>query len=118
MAADLRGGLADELLVDAADDHLGRLRDLELDPVGGLQLIGWENPSDSSSALPCALRAVADALDLQSLLEAVGDALDHVRDQAAGQAVQGAVLAAIGRAGDGQDAVVDLDLHVAVERPG
>ena len=46
--------------------------------------------------------AVADALDLEALLEAVGDALDHVRDQAAGQPVQGAVLAAVGRALDGQ----------------
>ena len=52
------------------------------------------------------LGAVADALDLEALLEAVGDALDHVRDQAAGQPVQGAVLAAVGRALDGQGAVV------------
>ena len=53
------------------------------------------------------LGAVADALDLEAPLEAVGDALDHVRDQAAREAVQGAVLAAVGRALDGQGAVVD-----------
>ena len=36
--------------------------------------------------------AETDALDFQALLEALGDALDHVRDQAAGEPVQGPVL--------------------------
>ena len=63
--------------------------------------------------------AVADALDLQALLEAVGDALDHVRDQAAGEAVQGAVLAAVGRAAATVSAPVGLlDLHLGRERLG
>ena len=44
--------------------------------------------------------AIADALDLEALLEALRDALDHVRDQRARQAVQRAILAALGRAGD------------------
>ena len=48
------------------------------------------------------LRAVADALDLEALLVAVGDALDHVGHQRAGEAVQRAVLAAVGRARDEQ----------------
>ncbi len=47
--------------------------------------------------------AVADALDLEALLEAVGDALDHVRDERAREPVQRAVLAAVGRAGDDAD---------------
>ena len=38
---------------------------------------------------------VADADDLEVLGEAVGDAEDHVVDQAAGQAVQGPVLALV-----------------------
>ena len=46
------------------------------------------------------LGAVADALDLEALLEAGGHALDHVRDERARQAVQGTVLAAVGRARD------------------
>ena len=46
------------------------------------------------------LGAVADALDLEALLEAVGDALDHVGDERARQPVQRAVLAAVGRARD------------------
>src|SRR5262249_25376136 len=56
-------------------------------------------------------RAIADALDLETLLEAVGDALHHVRDQRARQAVQRAVLAALGRARDRDRAVVLRDLH-------
>jgi len=42
------------------------------------------------------LRAVADALDLESLFEAVGDPLDHVRDERPGEPVQGPMLAAVG----------------------
>src|SRR5665811_1142935 len=34
--ADVRGNLPDQLLVDPPHDDLGRLRDLELDPLGGL----------------------------------------------------------------------------------
>ena len=55
--------------------------------------------------------AVADALDLEALLEAVGDAFDHVRDQRARQAVQRAILAALGRARDRDHALVLRDLH-------
>ena len=61
------------------------------------------------------LRAVADALDLEPLLEAVGDALDHVRDERAREAVQRAVLAAVGRARDDELVVVLLDRDVAVD---
>ena len=45
-------------------------------------------------------RAIADALDLEVLLEALRDALDHVRDQRAREPVERAVLAALGRPGD------------------
>src|SRR3954468_8071644 len=38
--ADARGGLADQLLVDPADHDLGRLRDLELDALGGFDRHG------------------------------------------------------------------------------
>ena len=41
--------------------------------------------------------AVADADDLETLLEAVGDALDHVGDERPREPVQRAVLAAVGR---------------------
>ena len=55
--------------------------------------------------------AVADALDLEALLEALGDALDHVRDQRARQAVQRAVLAAVGRPRDARRRLLLRDRH-------
>ncbi len=58
------------------------------------------------------LGAVADPLDLEALLEALGDPLDHVGDQAPGQPVQGPVLAAIGGPGHGQRAIRLLDTHL------
>ena len=57
--------------------------------------------------------AVADALDLESLRVALGDAVDHVEDQAAREAVERAVLAAVGRPGDDQLGVLLLDGDVA-----
>ena len=101
-----------------ADHHLGRLRDLELDPLGRLDRDRVGVAERHLEGLALELGAVADALDLEAALVALGDALDHVRDQAAGEAVQGAVLAAVGRALDVDGAVVDGDLHVADEGLG
>src|SRR5262249_27380646 len=64
-------------------------------------------------ALALEVGAVADSLDLEAPLEAVGDADHHVRDQAPGQTVQGAMLAAVGGPVDGEGAVVDRHLHLA-----
>jgi hypothetical protein len=58
---------------------------------------GWENPTCELQVGALELRAVADALDLEVLLEALRDTLDHVRDERPRQAVQRAVLAALGR---------------------
>src|ERR1700710_669103 len=55
--------------------------------------------------------AIADALDLEALLEALSDALDHVRDQSARRAVQLTVGGALGRTAHGDRAVLLLDLH-------
>src|SRR4051812_22499665 len=55
--------------------------------------------------------AVADALDLEALLEALRDPLDHVRDQRARETVQRAILAALGRTGHGDRALLLRDLH-------
>ena len=57
------------------------------------------------------LRAVADALDLEVLLEALRDALDHVRDERPREAVQRPILAALGRAGHDDLRLRLLDLH-------
>src|SRR4029077_20108315 len=59
-----------------------------------------------------------DPLDLQALLIARRHPLDHVRDQRAGEAVQRAMLAAIGRPGDEQLLAVLLDLYVLVDALG
>ena len=64
------------------------------------------------------LGAVADALDLQRLLVALGHPVDHVGHQRAGQAVQRAVLAAIGGALDHQLVVLLLDGDVARDALG
>src|SRR5215208_6339586 len=113
LLADDRGHLADGLLGDAAHDHAGGLRDLEVDSLGSVQLdrVRIAERQDELAALQ--LSAVADALDLQALLEAVGDALDHVRDQAAREPVQRAVLAAVGRSRHADLAVVLLDRDLA-----
>ena len=97
-------------------DDLGLLRDLELDPVGRLHGDGMGEADAQLERLALESGAVAHALDLQALLVAAGDALDHVREQAAGEPVKGAVRAAVGRALDGERAVVERDLHVAVDR--
>src|SRR4051812_17136169 len=98
--ADLGGRLADDLLVDAAHDHLRRHRHLELDALAGLDLDGVRVADLQFEVGTRERGAVADALDLEALLEAVRDALDHVRDQRARQAVQRAILAALGWARD------------------
>src|SRR5690349_1710668 len=104
--ADLRRGLADALLRDAADDDLGRRRHLEADAVRRLDADRVAEPELHLQVLALHLRAVADALDLQALLEALGDAGDHVGDQRPGQPVQRAVRSTVGRPAHGQGAVV------------
>src|SRR4029078_11052572 len=60
---------------------------------------------------PAQRGTVADALDLELLLEALRHALDHVRDQRPRQTGQRAVLTAVGRTIDSQRALVLRDLH-------
>src|SRR6185312_6761377 len=109
--AHLGGDLADRLLVDALDDHLGRGRHLERDPLRRLQHDGM-GVADVQLEVDAPQRgAIADTLDLEALREAVRDALDHVGDQRACEAVQRAVLAALGRALDGDRRVLVVNLH-------
>ena len=90
-------------------------------PAGGSTTIGCEKPSSSSIDEPAQRGAIADALDLEALLVAVRDALDHVRDERAREAVQRAVRAAVRRARDRDDALVDAHRHLVrdglLERP-
>src|SRR4051812_39993134 len=109
LLADVRGDLADQLLGDALHDHARGLGHLEGDALRRLDRhrVGVAERHLEVTALQC--RAVADALDLQRLLKAGGDALDHVGDERARQAVQRPVLAAVGRALDEQLAIGLLD---------
>src|SRR5690348_4894520 len=109
--ADLGGRLADHLLVGSLDEDLRRRRHLEGDALARLDRdrVGVADVELEVGALERG--AVADTLDLQLLLEALRDALDHVRDERPRQTVQRAVLAALGRARDDDLAVPLLDLH-------
>src|SRR5437899_1288132 len=59
---------------------------------------------------------IADAFNLETLFEALGDTFDHVSNEAAGQAVESAVLPFIVGPGyrDGLSLFIVGDLHVAV----
>ena len=75
------------------DRDVGRVGDGHADARRGLEhdLVGVADLQRHRVGL-LQLRLVADADDLELLGVAVGDPLDHVGDQAAGQAVQGAAL--------------------------
>src|SRR5947208_12319092 len=109
--AHLGGDLADLLLVNALDEHRRRIGDLEGDP---LRWLDYDRVREADVQLQVGAaqrRPVAHALQLEPFLEALRDALDHVRDQRAGQPVQCPVVAALGRTLDDEVAVVLLDLH-------
>src|SRR5690348_14391315 len=79
--ANLCGGLADGLLVGSLDDDLRRQRHLERDARARLDRDRVRVPDLELEVRALERRAVADALDLEPFLEALRDALDHVRDQ-------------------------------------
>ena len=62
----LRRGLADELLVDPPHDDLGRLRDVELDPVGRRDRDRMASSRPELQSLALKPGAVAHALDLEA----------------------------------------------------
>src|SRR3954467_12990392 len=113
LLADDGGDLADLLLGVALDDHARRLGHLELDPLRSRDLDGVRVAERELEVGALERGAVADALDLQRLGEAGGDALDHVRDQRSRQAVQRAVLGAVGRPADEELLALLDDLDVA-----
>src|SRR6266545_5465360 len=86
-AADLGGHLADPLLVDALHREPGGRVHLEADALRGLDHDRVRVAEAEHQVGALGLHPVADALDLEPLLEAVGHALDHVGHQRADQAV-------------------------------
>src|SRR5207302_3231560 len=73
--ADLGGSLADHLLVDAAHDNLRRHRHLEADALARRDAHRVRVPDLQLEVRARHRRAIADPLNLEALLEAVGDAL-------------------------------------------
>src|SRR5262249_40673128 len=111
--ADACGDLADSLLGRPAHGDARGLRHFELDARRRLDRDGVRVADRQLQVIALERSAVTDALDLEALLEAVGDPLDHVRDERAGQTVQRPMVAAIGRPRDRDRTIVLLDLHVA-----
>src|SRR5205823_4350527 len=109
--ANLRGDLADLLLRDPLDDDLGWHRHLERNALRGLDHDRVRVADIEPEVRALHRGTVADALQLEPLLETLRDALDHVRDQRPRQAVQRAIVAALGRTRHREDTVGLLDLH-------
>src|SRR5699024_3577858 len=112
------GKLAHLLLVAAVNDDLvgaGNLNGDAGDLLHG-NLVGEAQVHDQLVALLG--HTVADAVHVQLLLIALGDAHHHVVDQGPGQAVQSAVLLGVVGTGDVDDLTLLLDLHVGVELTG
>src|SRR3954471_24382180 len=85
LLADDGGDLADLLLAVALDDHARRLGHLELDALRRLDRDRVRVAERQLEVAALELGAIADALDLQRLGEAAGNALDHVRHERPGE---------------------------------
>ena len=109
MAADLSGDLTDLLLVDTLDVHVGVVGNLEGDALGSLDDHGVREAQGELEVLALLLHAVADAGELELLLEALGNANNHVVDEGAGEAVAGTGLTLVVGTGNGEDVVLDVD---------
>src|ERR1700687_3353170 len=90
-APNLRGKLADLLLVRAADDDRGRIHQFNRDAIRRLHLnrVGIADREDNAFLVHT--RLVTDALDLEFSLESLGHAFYHVGEQAAREAMQRAI---------------------------
>lgn len=71
-----------------------------------------------TSLLPSLAGTIANAVDFERLLVAIGDADDHVVQQSAGQAVQSAVLLAVVGTGNEKLSAFLLDGHARLELLG
>src|ERR1700738_470002 len=90
--ANIRGHLADLPLVRAADHEMRLLVDRDLNALGNLELDGMRFAERESNRFALELRAVANADDVQVLLETLRDAVHRVGDERASQPVQRAMI--------------------------
>src|SRR5687768_13747367 len=81
--ADLGGELADGLLVDAADQDRGLVGRLHVQAFGHVEIDIVALAELELELVALRVRTIADAGDLEGLGEALGHALDQVRDQRA-----------------------------------
>src|SRR5687768_6069000 len=86
--ADVGGDLPDHLAIGAGDRDVRLLLDRDVDPVGDVEHDRMRVAEREVDLLALQLGAVADADDVELLLEALGDAVDGVGHQAARQAVE------------------------------
>src|SRR5690606_23383654 len=113
--ANLRGNLADDLLVDAVDHDLGRLRHGNRHAFGGLIDHVVAEAKSKLQVLALHSGTVADAGDLEPALEAVLHAGHDVLDLRARHAPLGAGVLALVTRLDGDLAIVQLDQNLVVD---
>ena len=82
---DFSGHLADLLLVGTADHDAGQFRTLNIDPRGNRIFHVMTVPKLKDQILALDLRAIADAVDLEGLRKALGNAGDEVLYDRAGR---------------------------------
>ena len=117
--ADLRGGEAEQVLVDPAHRDLRLLRvHLGGDALGELEDDRVREAEGEVDVLPLHLGLEADAADLEAALVALHDALDRVLDERAGEAVEAPCDARLVRPRDRHLALVHRDRDARVEREG
>src|SRR5262245_305599 len=116
--ADIRGDLADLLLVDALDMEPGGRLDLEGDALGCLDENRMAEAEGELERGPPRLHTVTHALDLQCLLIAVGHTDHHVGDESAGQPVELAAAPLVVRPRHEQVAILSCHLDRVHDRVG
>src|SRR5690606_6331945 len=116
--ADVRGDLADLLLVDALDDQLGRLLHLQRDARGGLDGDRVAVAARPHEALALAHHAATAVLDLQRLLEALRRPGAHAVHQGPGEPVQTAHVGAVLGPAHDHLAVLEVGLDGRGDRVG
>src|ERR1019366_678732 len=114
-AADLGGDVADFLLVDAGDHDLGRLRRRDRDAFRDREVYVVAEAELQVQRLALHRGAVADAGDLQPLLEALGHARDQIGDQRARRAPHRARPLALAARLELDRALVHLGRHVVMQ---
>src|SRR6185312_2003215 len=117
-ATDAGGDFADQLLVDAADADFGLLRHGEGDARRRRDVHVVAEAELHGERLALHRRAVAHADELESLLVALGHALDHVADQGARQAPHAAGALGVVARSEGQLRPFLLDLDLFGHGPG